>query len=316
MRSPPRSRRARRAAGARSTCASGMGSTSGSSPTAASTASAPGIAACRWRGCRASASAGRSPGACATTTGCAASAAGWWRRAGCATSGRRARATGSTARSRTSRRARCASSGSLDGDRVVVRASATVDEVSALGHRMELSRTWTTRTGEGRLELVDVTRNLGREAEPAPLLYHVNLGAPLWSPGATLALDARRTIPRDEDAIEPWDRALDVVPGARERVFEHEVRRAGRHRRLAADRAAPHPALGPSAPAPVGPSRAGDRGPRPRARQLQRPRARVRPGGGPAPRARAGRGARHAARDQRRGALTSSRYRSSSCAAS
>jgi hypothetical protein len=60
-------------------------------------------------------------------------------------------------------------------------------------------------------------------AEPAPLLYHVNLGAPLWSPGATLALDARRTIPIDADSVEPWDHALEVIPGARERVFEHEV---------------------------------------------------------------------------------------------
>jgi hypothetical protein len=50
-----------------------------------------------------------------------------------------------------------------------------------------------------------------------------NLGAPLWSPGATLALDARATTPRDADAVEPWDRALEPVPGARERVFEHEV---------------------------------------------------------------------------------------------
>ena len=111
----------------------------------------------------------------------------------------------------------------VQGDRVTVRAAATVTEVSALGHRLELERTWTTRTGEGLLELVDVTRNRGRQTEPAPLLYHVNLGAPLWSPGATLALDARRTVPRDADAVEPWDRALDVVPGARERVFEHEV---------------------------------------------------------------------------------------------
>jgi hypothetical protein len=111
----------------------------------------------------------------------------------------------------------------VEGDRVRLQASATIAEVSALGHHFELERTWTTRTGEGLLELVDVTRNLGREPEPAPLLYHVNLGAPLWAPPATLALDARRTTPRDEDAVEPWDRALDVVPGARERVFEHEV---------------------------------------------------------------------------------------------
>jgi hypothetical protein len=59
--------------------------------------------------------------------------------------------------------------------------------------------------------------------ERGPISGLRNVGAPLWSAGATLALDARRTIPRDEDAIEPWDRALDLVPGARERVFEHEV---------------------------------------------------------------------------------------------
>jgi hypothetical protein len=111
----------------------------------------------------------------------------------------------------------------VDAGQVMVSASASVAEVGALGHHLELQRTWTVRTGEGLLELVDLTRNLGREPEPAPLLYHVNLGAPLWSPGATLALDARRTTPRDEDAVEPWDRALDVIPGARERVFEHDV---------------------------------------------------------------------------------------------
>jgi hypothetical protein len=111
----------------------------------------------------------------------------------------------------------------VEGEQAIVSVAATVTEVSALGHRLELERTWTTRTGEGRLELVDVTRNLGPEPEPAPLLYHVNLGAPLWSPGATLALDARATTPRDDDAVEPWDRALEPLAGARERVFEHDV---------------------------------------------------------------------------------------------
>jgi hypothetical protein len=115
----------------------------------------------------------------------------------------------------------------VEGDQAIVSASAVVAEVSALGYHLELERTWTVRTGEGRLELVDVTRNRGRDPEPAPLLYHVNLGAPLWSPGATLALDARSTTPRDADAVEPWDRAPDLVPGARERVFEHEVLAGG-----------------------------------------------------------------------------------------
>ena len=37
------------------------------------------------------------------------------------------------------------------------------------------------------------------------------------------AADARATTPRDGDAVEPWDRALEPLAGARERVFEHDV---------------------------------------------------------------------------------------------
>ena len=57
----------------------------------------------------------------------------------------------------------------VDANQALVSASATVAEVTALGHHLELQRTWTVRTGEGVLELVDLTRNLGREPEPAPL---------------------------------------------------------------------------------------------------------------------------------------------------
>jgi uncharacterized protein DUF4432 len=96
-------------------------------------------------------------------------------------------------------------------------------EASALGHHLEVLRTWRTWAGEARVELHDVTRNLGRETEAAPLLYHVNLGAPLWAEGSTLELAARATHPRDADAVEPWARGLGAVPGAVERVFEHEV---------------------------------------------------------------------------------------------
>ena len=72
-----------------------------------------------------------------------------------------------------------------------------------------------------------MTRNLGPEPEPAPLLYHVNLGAPLWSAGATLALDGdaprrRATTTPSSRGTARWNR----LPGARERVFEHDSRSA------------------------------------------------------------------------------------------
>ena len=197
----------------------------------------------------------------------------------------------------------------VDGERALLSASGAVAEVTALGHRLELERTWTTRTGEGRLELVDVTRNLGPEPEPAPLLYHVNLGAPLWSAGATLALDAR-----GRPARRGRGRALGPrARPSRARASASSSTRSRRRGRLVhGGRRLAGPACGSQLrweaaalprlhqwvhPAP-GIARA-----RPRAGELLGPRPRRRPRRGPPARARARRGARHAPRGQRRGTL-------------
>jgi Domain of unknown function (DUF4432) len=111
-------------------------------------------------------------------------------------------------------------------DAGVLTVRGRVAEVDSLRFHLEVQRSWRTRVGEGRVELVDVVRNRGREPEAVPMLYHVNLGAPLWAEGAELELDATATHPRDEAAAPfagEWRRAPGVVPGAGERVFEHEV---------------------------------------------------------------------------------------------
>ena len=107
----------------------------------------------------------------------------------------------------------------------VVTVRGRVAEVDSLRFHLELERTWTTRTGEGRVELTDVLRNRGRATEAVPMLYHVNFGAPLWGEGAEVRLDARATRPRDEDAalhVDAWAPWPGVVEGP-ERVFEHDV---------------------------------------------------------------------------------------------
>jgi hypothetical protein len=94
---------------------------------------------------------------------------------------------------------------------------------------LELRRTITTRIGAGEVRVEDVVRNRGSELVPAPILYHVNLGAPLWSPPARLrvgAADQPAPTPRDHDAalhLDGADRAPGVVAGAVERVYEHRV---------------------------------------------------------------------------------------------
>jgi hypothetical protein len=98
---------------------------------------------------------------------------------------------------------------------VVVRG--TVDEPRGL----RVERTIRTAVGAGRVELVDATVNTSEEPLEAPLLYHVNLGWPLWDTGARVETDAGEVRPRDEDAApHDWSAAPEPAP-APERVWEH-----------------------------------------------------------------------------------------------
>jgi len=103
---------------------------------------------------------------------------------------------------------------------------ARISEVAALGHHLEVERTWRTYAGRGLVQLEDVVTNRGDRTEPALQLYHVNLGPPLWAEGSELTLNAAASHPRDKEA-EPyanaWSRAPGLIPAAPERVFEHEV---------------------------------------------------------------------------------------------
>jgi hypothetical protein len=91
------------------------------------------------------------------------------------------------------------------------RASGRVVDAQVPGPTLDLRRQ--IEVSDGRIHVRDVTRNLGKHPEPAPLLYHVNLR---WD---TVDTDAREVVPRDEDA-----RALDwrvEGPPGPERVYEH-----------------------------------------------------------------------------------------------
>jgi len=79
-----------------------------------------------------------------------------------------------------------------------------------------------TRLGEGRIELTDVTRNVANETLEAPVLYHVNVGWPLWDASARVSTDAEDIVPRDEDsAPHPWSIAPPEPVSEPERVWEH-----------------------------------------------------------------------------------------------
>jgi hypothetical protein len=87
-----------------------------------------------------------------------------------------------------------------------------------------LERRVSTAVGAGALRVEDRVTNTSEWTVAAPMLYHVNVGAPLWDTGAYLETDAERVEPRDEDAaagLETWDEPPVPADGAAERVFEH-----------------------------------------------------------------------------------------------
>ncbi len=115
----------------------------------------------------------------------------------------------------------------FENGEVVLTAQATVDEVDASIAHLRVERTVRTRTGTGLVELTDVTTNLGVGPEPAPILYHVNVGVPLFDVGARVEIDTGNVLPRDADAergLGSWMAPGPPERAAAEMVFEHRVR--------------------------------------------------------------------------------------------
>jgi hypothetical protein len=114
----------------------------------------------------------------------------------------------------------------FEGGVVSLEVRGEVCEASALGPFLCVERTIRTSSGSGCVEIVDVTTNLGRSEEVAPILYHVNLGYPVVDEGARVEIDTQSVIPRDSesaDGVEHWQSPGKPILRAHELVFEHVV---------------------------------------------------------------------------------------------
>ena len=94
---------------------------------------------------------------------------------------------------------------------------------------LTVDRTITTWAGTGRIEITDVTTNVGTSVADAPLLYHFNFGWPVWSGSASLELDPIETVARDQESAAALDHWTFPQPTGTtpERVIEHRVRSEG-----------------------------------------------------------------------------------------
>ncbi len=83
-------------------------------------------------------------------------------------------------------------------DGVEVHVRGTVGHSTLYGTRIVVEREIVARTGRARVEIRDLVRNDGDAPVGVPLLYHVNLGAPLLAPGSRLDLGPVSTRLRDD----------------------------------------------------------------------------------------------------------------------
>lgn len=87
-----------------------------------------------------------------------------------------------------------------------------------------LSRRIVASVGAGALRIDDRVVNESEWTAAAPMLYHVNLGAPLWDDGSWIDTDGTGIVPRDDASAarsETWDEAPSPAEGAAETVLEH-----------------------------------------------------------------------------------------------
>ncbi len=81
-----------------------------------------------------------------------------------------------------------------------------------------------TTVGAGLVRIDDRVVNDSEWTAAAPVLYHVNIGVPLWAGDAYLESDAEEIVPRDAASaagLSTWDEPPLVSANADERVFEH-----------------------------------------------------------------------------------------------
>lgn len=97
-----------------------------------------------------------------------------------------------------------------------------VDEARLFGNNLRLESIVKTRAGADWLRIVDRVTNLSSQPADLQLLYHINLGHPLLTPGAKLHAPIVSLAPRDAHSasdVATWDAYHEPQAGSRE--FAH-----------------------------------------------------------------------------------------------
>ena len=110
----------------------------------------------------------------------------------------------------------------VDGESGEISVTGIVHEARLFFNKLQLATTYTTKIGQPGFTVTDTVTNLWAEPSELELLYHVNFGVPLLSPGAKAVLPVAKIAPRDATAVDnlsEWDTYGPETPGLGEAVF-------------------------------------------------------------------------------------------------
>ncbi len=110
-----------------------------------------------------------------------------------------------------------------EGDRCVLWAEGEVRQAAPFVEALTLRRRLEVDLGGRTIRIRDEVENLGAVPSPHMLLYHMNVGWPVLDDGAEILVPATSVRAVDGGDIAGYTSLGPPVPGASERVFEHEV---------------------------------------------------------------------------------------------
>lgn len=108
----------------------------------------------------------------------------------------------------------------------VIRLVGEILETSVFGKKFLFTTTYTVKAGSSKLNVDDTVTNLLSTDDEFELLYHINTGYPLVSPGAKFIAAFSRMCPRDQNAVRElpqWNTFVDPVPGKAETCYFFEL---------------------------------------------------------------------------------------------
>ena len=110
----------------------------------------------------------------------------------------------------------------IDGDSGEIAVRGVLDESRLFGNKLRMTTTIHTQLGSCEMRVTDEIQNISAEPSELELLYHINFGMPLLTPGAKLVLPVKKVAPRDAVAAAnapDWNIYGPESPGLAEACF-------------------------------------------------------------------------------------------------